>query len=271
MNSPSRHRPSIRRYSAVASLACVLVASNAYADRPTKEAQTEAQAHFKRAREMYQTGSYKDAITELEEARKLDPEARDLVFNLGVVSEKLGRIDDSLRYFRTYLEMPNVTAQERSRAEGFIRRLEGAKHEAPEPTPAAKPNEPNPDDPSSDRPSSPPARGRIDGWTIAAASVAVVGIGVGTVFGIKALSDKPTNSFVIGRDGSYADLADQTSRAHTEAIVSDVGFIVGGAAAISAAVLYFARPKALPAGGEVHAGAVPLRSGGAFVISGSFQ
>ena len=122
MISPPCHRLSLRRYSALVALACALAAGNAHADRPTKEAQTEAQVHFKRARDLYQAGSYKDAIVELEEARKLDPEARDLVFNLGVVSEKLSRIDDALRYFRTYLEMPNVTAQEKSRAEGFIRR-----------------------------------------------------------------------------------------------------------------------------------------------------
>jgi len=271
MISPPCHRLSLRRYSALVALACALAAGNAHADRPTKEAQTEAQVHFKRARDLYQAGSYKDAIVELEEARKLDPEARDLVFNLGVVSEKLSRIDDALRYFRTYLEMPNVTAQEKSRAEGFIRRLEGAKHEAPEPQPSTKPTEPNPDDPAADHQSSSAARGRIDGWTIAAAGVAVAGIGVGAIFGIKALADKPTSSFVIGRDGSYADLADRTSRAHTEAIVSDVGFLIGGAAAVSAAVLYFARPKVPPTGGEVHAAAVPLTSGGAFVISGSFQ
>ncbi len=47
----------------------------------------------------------------------------DLVFNLGVVSEKLGKFDDALAYFRKYAEMEGVTAVEKSRAEGFIRRL----------------------------------------------------------------------------------------------------------------------------------------------------
>ncbi len=277
MNSSRPHRlTSLRILRACALVAATLAASPAYAERPTKEAQSDAQVHFKRAKEMYQTGSYKDAIVELEEARKLDPEARDLVFNLGVVSEKLGRIDDALRYFRTYLEMPNVTPQERGRAESYIKRLEGAKHETPEPQATPKVNgDPQGGDGSGDASDPKPvARGRIDGWTIGAAGVAVVGFGVGTVLGIKALSDKPTTSFVIGRDGTYADLVDRTSQAHTESVVADVGFIVGGAATIAAGILYFARPRVTsqtPPSGEVHAGAVPLKSGGAFVISGSFQ
>ena len=88
MNSSRSHRTfSLRLLGVCALAAAALAATPAYADRPTKEAQSDAQVHFKRAKEMYQAGSYKDAIVELEEARKLDPEARDLVFNLGVVSE----------------------------------------------------------------------------------------------------------------------------------------------------------------------------------------
>ena len=46
-----------------------------------------------------------------------------------------------------------------------------------------------------------------------------------------------------GRDGTYADLQAKQSDAHTQAIVADVGFGVGIAAAVVTAYLYFGRTK----------------------------
>ena len=73
-------------------------------------------------------GSYREAIGELEAAHTLDPNAKDLVFNLGVVHEKLGDIDDALKWFRLYTTM-NLTGPERDRADAYVHRLEGAKKE----------------------------------------------------------------------------------------------------------------------------------------------
>src|SRR5258708_27605718 len=57
-----------------------------------------ARKHFERARAYYGQGAYRDAITELEAAHALDPNAKDLVFNLGVVHEKLADIDEALKW-----------------------------------------------------------------------------------------------------------------------------------------------------------------------------
>ena len=43
--------------------------------------QRKAQEHFQRAKELYSTGKYSEAIAELEVARELDPKAKDLVMN----------------------------------------------------------------------------------------------------------------------------------------------------------------------------------------------
>ena len=94
------------------------------------EAAEQAQLHFKHARDLYQDGSYREAFGELEAAHALDPQAKDLVFNLSLVAEKLGRIDEALRYMRVYGDM-NLEAAERARAESSIRRLEGARRETP--------------------------------------------------------------------------------------------------------------------------------------------
>lgn len=207
-------------------------------------AHAEAGKHFAKARELYGQGNYKDARVELIEARKLDPQSKELVFNLGIVNEKLALFDEALEQFRAYREMTDVTEQEKARAEAIILRLEGAKKQLAD----QKKDEPPkvvvvPDPPKQD--DTPPAKGRIDAATITAAGVGVVGLTVGAIFGIKALGERPS-SFVTGRDGSYQDLVSKSDSAHTSAIVSDVGFAVGIVGVAAAAVLYFTRPKVAP-------------------------
>src|SRR5262245_60991677 len=57
------------------------------------EDQAKAQQHFQRAKDLYLAGSYREAVAELEIARSLDPKAKDLVMNLGILHEKLGKYD----------------------------------------------------------------------------------------------------------------------------------------------------------------------------------
>lgn len=239
---------------------------------PLTEDQAAAQQHFQRAKELYLAGSYREAITELEVARALDPRAKDLVMNLGIVHEKLGKFDEAVGFFRSYLEMEGVTPQERAKAEGFIKRIEGAKREVPPqpaaaPTPSASPAaEPSPP---------PPARhGRVDTLTVVAGSVAAVGLASGAGLGIYALAARPSD-FVTGRDGSFGTLRDKTDHAHTVAIVADLSLGVGIVAAAVTGWLYFARtkdPSGAPsaASARVSAGPVSAGSGGAFFVGGSF-
>lgn len=207
-------------------------------NEPKTKEQLEAQQHFQRAKDLYQTGSYREAIAELEQARGLDPKAKDLVFNLGIVHEKLGRFDEAITFFRQYMEMEGVSGAERAKAENIIKRIEGAKREVPVTPPAGGTGTPERPPPRTEE----TGNGRIDAATITAGSIAVVGLGVGATFGILALSNKPSG-FVTGRDGTYDTLQSKTSSAHTQAIVADVGFGVGIAAALVTAYLYFARSK----------------------------
>jgi tetratricopeptide (TPR) repeat protein len=233
--------------SAIARLALLAAAgvctpAVAHADPPrpvtSPEAAAAARQHFAHARELYQQGAYREAIGELDAALALDPNAKDLVFNLGVVHEKLGDIEDALKYFRQY-ETMDLDAQERAKADAYVKRLAGARHEVekpPEPvavTPAPTPPPPPP----------PPQHGRIDVFTIGAASLAVAGYGVGVFFGLRALSERPKAGFVTGRDGSYTQLQNDANTAHHAAIVSDVGFAAGVVATGLAAYLYFGRTR----------------------------
>jgi len=227
----------------------------------------KAEEHFKSAKELYSAGKYSEAITELEAARALDPKARDLVMNLGIVNEKLGKFDDAIAWFKTYLEMEGVTPQERAKAEGSIKRIEGAKREAPVPavtatTTSTAAGARTPPPPPPDK----PERGRIDAATIAAGSVAIVAIGVGSYFGIHSLATRPDN-FVTARDGSYAALQERQKDAHTSAIIADVGIGVGIVALLATAYLYFGRTKDPKAVVAPSTGATPWKASGLIMVA----
>jgi tetratricopeptide (TPR) repeat protein len=233
------------------------------------EAAARAKEHFQKGRELYYAGSYREAIGEFEAARSLDPHAKDLVYNLAVVNEKLGQIDAAIRYLHVYAEM-DLDAQERTKADAYMKRLEGAKKEivapvvapTPAPTPAPPPTETS------------TQQGRVDAATVTFTTFAVAGLAVGAVFGVKALADRPSSTFVTGKDGTYAQYLSDQQHAHTEAIVSDVGFGVGVAAAAIAAYLYFGRTKEkTPAEPRTTVSAGPVTDGGhgaVLVVVGSF-
>lgn len=208
-------------------------------DAPTAEAKAAAQQRFQEAQEFYQQGNYREAQGALEAALALDPRAKDLTFNLGVVHEKLGRIDEALAAFRRYLDF-DLEPAERARAEKYIRRLEGARTQAPSAAPPPVKAEAPPPPPA---PSSPV---RLDGATVAAAGVTVLALGVGTIFAVDAGRTRPPDGFVTGRDGSYAELQDRVDSAHRSAVIADVAFVVSALAAATTAYLAFGRPAPKP-------------------------
>ncbi len=240
---------------------------------PSAAAIKAAAAHFKKARDLYEAGDYKEAIVELQTARALDPHAKDLVYNLGLVNEKLGDIDQALHFYKLYLDM-DIEPAERARAEGIIKRLEGARTQVEAPPAGSATAAPTatvtvvvPGPPP------PPPHGRVDALTITSLVIAVGGIGVGTTFGILALSDKPKNNYVTGSgpgaDGTYAQLQAQADQAHTEGIIADVGFIVGVVGTGATLAFFFGRTK-----DKKHPppalGFAPTRGGAAVVFGGTF-
>jgi tetratricopeptide (TPR) repeat protein len=231
-----------------------------------------ARRHFERARAYYGQGEYREAISEFEAAHTLDPNAKDLVFNLGVVHEKLGDIEDALKWFRLYTTM-NLTPAERERGDAYVRRLEGAKKEiedkqAAEAAGTSHPLPPQP--PLPPRRERPPP-GRIDALTITTASLSVVALGFGVVMAIKAEEDRPPSPFITGRNGTYTDLVNDQANAHREAVAADIGFGISAASAIASAVLFATRPRVTaPTTGSTTVSAGPLTGGGALFVQGSF-
>jgi tetratricopeptide (TPR) repeat protein len=105
--------------------------STAPPEKKQTPAQKEAEKHYKRARELYQLGRYREAIAQLEAALRLDPKGAELLYNLGLVHEKLGDADEAIDAYKRYLEVlgPDADPEEVAKIRGAIRRLEGAKSE----------------------------------------------------------------------------------------------------------------------------------------------
>src|SRR4051794_19653069 len=60
------------------------------APEPQAERGKQAMALHDEARELYAHGRYRAAVARLEAAQALDPEANELVYNLGLIHERLG-------------------------------------------------------------------------------------------------------------------------------------------------------------------------------------
>jgi tetratricopeptide (TPR) repeat protein len=94
-------------------------------------AQKQAAKHYKRARELYQLGRYREAIAQLEAALRLDPKGAELLYNLGLIHEKLGDVDEAIEAYKRYLAVlgPDADPEEVAKIKGIVKRLEGAKSE----------------------------------------------------------------------------------------------------------------------------------------------
>jgi tetratricopeptide (TPR) repeat protein len=204
------------------------------APAPAASGEAGARQHFERALELYRAGRYAEALEELKASATLDPNGKDLFFNLALVQEKLGQLPDaiaSLEHFRAL----ETDVAERERARLTIDRLRGAQQAAetarskaaacPEPAPPMAPASPR----------------YPNAILIAAASTAVVSLIVGTVFGIKALSDD-VDDVSTSASLSVGQLRERGRRAEREALVADIAFAVSAASAGTFAGVWLLSP-----------------------------
>jgi tetratricopeptide (TPR) repeat protein len=191
--------------------------------KPVSPSKAEAERHYKRARELYQLGRYREAIAQLEAALKLDPEGAELLYNLGLVHEKLGDVDEAVQAYRKYLRVlgDDADPEEKKKIEGVIKRLEGAKQEL-EAREAKK----------TEHRFTPVTTGLLIGG---GASVVLAG-----VFGVLALGkDRDARNFVVGSGGSPNDRDVLIHSAHVDAAVADVFGVIAIGCVGAALTLYF--------------------------------
>jgi tetratricopeptide (TPR) repeat protein len=214
-------------------------------------AKTEARAaEAKRlhdlARELYDDGEYRKAIEKLEQALALDPEGKELVYNLGLIHEKLAEPLEAERWFRRYLEVETDPVL-RERTLRALKRIEGVKRDqaaararqvesaAPTGAPAPSAAPPPPPPPSTTtRPVGP--------WVWITGGVAVSALIVGNAFAISAVSKSPGSDARTGGSVGVADLQADADAAHSRAIIADVSFVVALLAGAGAAYLYLSTP-----------------------------
>jgi tetratricopeptide (TPR) repeat protein len=235
-------------FAAIAIAPLLVTYAHAEGKRPSPEAVKAAQVHMTKVHALYEAGNYPAAIAELETARALDPYAKDLVFNLGIVHEKALHFDEALHFYRLYLDM-DIDSTERARAENIIKRLEGARAHVVAPSTGVTATVTAPPATTIIVSTSSPPHGRVDGLTIVSGLFALGGIGVGAGFGIAALGARPPSNFITGgpnepgSNGTYAQLKAMVDQANTLAIIADIGFLTGLVFTGVTLGVYFGRTK----------------------------
>jgi tetratricopeptide (TPR) repeat protein len=203
-----------------------LAAPGGYEDVPP------AVRHYQRAQELYEEGRYQEAAAELEEARTLDPDAPELLYNLALVYERLNEFDRAIGHLEHYLTF-DLAPDERVRIERMMSRLQGAREHMPE--------QPEPETRTRVRVH---RYGLADAWFwgILGTGLALGATAVGT--GVAALMyGQEADLFVAGQDGGpdeYRWLVDTSTGL---ALATDVLIGVAGAAAATAILLYALRQR----------------------------
>lgn len=241
----------------LAILAVVPCATAAWSQEPPPE----AREFYERGQTLYEEGRYREAIVELERAYTLDPGGTILLYNIGLIYEKLGEVDRALQYYERYLQH-ELAPDERERVEGIQRRLQGARPQVEQPDPDPGRRDPLPPPP----PPRTPVYGRADALFWIAGGVAVAALAVGGVFGALALgNDADAEAIVAADEDDLALRQELADTADGQALVADIA--LGGALVLGAtsALLYFLREKdGMESAGAVSAALLP--GGGAVVL-----
>jgi len=212
-----------------------------------REPPTEAVELFTQARAHYEAGRYPEAAEDLERALTLDPGSPTLLFNLARVYELMGELDRAVEYGEAYLRMvPEEDTEERANAETMLRRLQGARdwlalraqaeqHAAP-----------------SLRQLAPRIvvrdRGVADTafWVTLGAGAGALAIGA-ALGGVALSLERDVNGRIItpseNLDDYARNLASDGKRADSLALTSDILMGIGGAAMLSALLMYVLRVR----------------------------
>lgn len=103
-----------------------------------------------------------------------------------------------------------------------------------------------------------------------AGGVGIVGVGVGTFFGLRAIKkNKDAEDFCEGTHCSK-EAESLTDQAKHAALVSNIGFGVGAAALITGGILYFTLPKTAPSAKRMRLTPLADAHGGGMFLSGAF-
>lgn len=199
------------------------------------------------ARDLYARGEYRAALGKLEAALELDPDGKELVYNVALIHERLGEVDQAEAFYRRYLEM-ETDAKNKERVVSILRRLEGAKKEVtPQQTivvVAPPPVAPPPAKPTPIAVARPTTR--VPGaWIAVSGGISAAAFTLSGIMALGAALGSPGSNATTGVGVTYDDLEARAKGAHRQAVIADVSLVVGGIAGATALYLFLAtRPGA---------------------------
>lgn len=208
---------------------------------------------------LYARGEYESARAKLLEALGLDPEAKLLHYNLGLVAEKMGDLDNALKHYRDCLNM-ETDRRERVALARIVKRIEGARLRVPKRYSEAG-EEASAGDADATDPGSSTSDLRVASYWTGGAAVAGVVAG-GMLAGFAHAADpgrRPETSVATPVDTFQS----QAEHAHHLGLGADVAFGVAGAAMTTSVILFIldmsrqgaVDPMALPDVAVSHRGA----------------
>ena len=180
------------------------------------------------ARDLYARGDYAGAVDKLREAVRLDPDAKTLFYNLGLIEEKMGRIDAAIADYKRCLALEE-DPDERANLALVIKRLEGARQAmdfgpAPAPAPVAPPPPP-------------PSDHGVSPWVWVTGATALGSFIVTAVLASRASAVDPGDEATTSVATSLEQLEDDAARAHLLAIGADIALGIGVAASAATIVI----------------------------------
>jgi tetratricopeptide (TPR) repeat protein len=217
--------------------ALALISPLAHADDSTDaNASSDVQLAEQRAAqafEAYKNGEYATAVGLYVEAFKAAPSA-DLLYNIArIYDAKLGDRQLAITFYRKYISDPGAIAERIKRANERLVELREAEIAAGE-RPAAPARPAPPPRESSSRSSTASQFGLVLG------AVGIVGVGLGTGFGLAAMSKSSTaKESCNGNQCTSQKGVDALRDASSSATISTIGFAAGGALLATGAFLFF--------------------------------
>lgn len=207
---------------------------------PTQADEEAAKAHFLAGSAYYEQADYADAVKEFNEAHRLSKRA-DLLYNVSVCYERLGRWDDAIAALQQYLtEKPD--AADRAVIESRIHNFEERR------AAAAKPAQPATPPPIAAPPPTvpPPAHPRhvaslVVGGVGLGLLVTALGTGVSAHLAYTDLQKKCDPSRVC--DGSNQMLRDEASLGRALGISTDVLIAAGAATLVTGVILFIVEAR----------------------------
>jgi tetratricopeptide (TPR) repeat protein len=219
----------MRLFVATTLAAALAYAAPAAAQPATQADEEAAKAHFLAGEAYYQQANYGDAVKEFNEAHRLSKRP-DLLYNISVCYERLGRWDDAIGALQQYLtEKPDAPDRVviESRIANFQQRRDAARATPPPVTPPPPATQP-------------PPRHRhttsiIVGSIGAGVLLGALGTGVTAQLTYNDLNNKCPNMTCNGGDQT---LRDERNLGQALAISTDVLIALGGATLITGVILF---------------------------------